>query len=80
MNDTTSRASDVARELGYMTEAELIEITGWSKATTAAKRYRREGPPFVRMGNVIYYPKQGVATFMANRVQQPREQRAEALL
>jgi hypothetical protein len=80
MNEPPTSVSNVARELGYMTEAELIAITGWSQSTTTAKRYRREGPPFVRMGNAYYYPKEGVAAFMASRVKQPREVRAEALL
>jgi hypothetical protein len=62
---------------GLLTEPELAralkdrEIKAGSR-TLRTWRQRRIGPPFVRLGKTILYPKDGFASWLESGTQQPR--------
>ena len=57
-------------QLGYWTEQEFSDLTGYSTRTLANWRSKRVGPPFVRLpGKPPLYPtKDGKAWLEARRV------------
>ena len=57
---------------GYMPEEEYCEVRGCSKRTARAERQRRSGPPYVRLGAAIYYPRDGFAAFLKELEVHPR--------
>lgn len=59
----------IAAEFDCLTEAQYLEISGYTPGTAAAMRKRRQGPPFVRLGKAYFYPKRGLMVFMEGRTQ-----------
>lgn len=49
---------------GYMTQAELAKELGRSLKTLTRWRTMKKGPPFIRMGPDILYPREGVKRWL----------------
>lgn len=59
-----SRLRDMADYLGYFTELDFLFLTDTTPLTAEAWRKRRTGPEWVRIGNRVFYSKQGVKDFL----------------
>ncbi len=62
-----TRMQKINELLGYMSEEEFMLFAGATPNTVEAWRKRREGPSWVRIGNRVYYPLDGVGAFMTSR-------------
>ena len=63
-----SRLRELADDLGCFTELDFLFLTDTTPLTVEAWRKRRTGPDWVRIGNRVFYPKQGVKDFLQNRL------------
>lgn len=55
----------------YLTGAELMELTGWSKRTLVYLRQKRK-IPFTQDGRKILYPTEGIENFLRQNHVTPR--------
>jgi hypothetical protein len=58
----------LAEKLDCITDAQLQQLAGVKEGTTLAWRKRRIGPPHVRPGRAVLYPRLGVIEFLQGRV------------
>lgn len=60
----------VRAQLGYLSDTELAELTGYSVRTLANWRCKRIGPPFVRLpGKPALYPRHEVEAWLKSLTQ-----------
>lgn len=81
--EANKRAHDAELEcdrLGLIPETVFNAIAGYTGGTSNTKRRRGEAPPFVRIGNHIYYWRDGVKKFFDSRTRHPRTVSAKDLL
>lgn len=71
---------ELADSLELVPEGDLLAITGWSDETASAYRKRGEGPPWVRLGKHVFYPRTGLRTYIQARVREQRQIPAKGLL
>lgn len=62
----------VVHHLGYMPLDDFLRLAGVTAGTAEAWRKRGEGPAWVRLGNAVYYPVEGVSAFLKSRIREPR--------
>jgi len=77
---SASRVRELADSLGYVPDSDVLLMTEWSPATLEAYRKRGDGPPYVRFGARYYYPRQQLAEYLAERVNERRKVDAKGLL
>jgi hypothetical protein len=70
-NTNPDRIRELADSLDFLTEADLQVITGWTDSTCAEYRKRRKGPPWVRFGQTVLYPRLETREYLRSRIQQP---------
>jgi len=59
--------------LGLLTEAELADALGICKRTVTRWRELRKGPPFTKLGRLIFYRQESVDAWVAaHESKQPR--------
>lgn len=58
----------IRETLGYLTDAELGELTGYKTRTLANWRSKRIGPPYVRLpGKPALYPREEALAWLESR-------------
>lgn len=83
MHQSTTEADrirELADSLGYVPDTDVLLMTEWSPATLEAYRKRGDGPPYVRFGARYYYPRQQLAQYLAERVNDRRKVDARTAL
>ena len=84
MSDTETneeaRLRELAQQLGCLTEAEHLLLSGWAPATAKSKRKRGEGPPYVRHGRHYLYPRAQYEQYLASRTRGANRTSAKSLL
>jgi Helix-turn-helix domain len=68
---TNASASELARSVGCMTEADFCDLLKIARPTAETWRKRRQGPTFIRAGNAVLYPVEAVAEFIQARAKRP---------
>ena len=63
---------------GYYPESEVAAARGVCVRTLRGERQRGEGPPFVRIGKAIYYPRDGFRQWLKSIEQRPTRARKAA--
>lgn len=58
----------LARDLNYLTSAQLCALAGIEEGTAMAWRKRGTGPAYTRFGTVYLYPRKAVAEFIEARL------------
>lgn len=66
-NEDLEQLRALAESLGCYTEEQLLLLTGWSAETAKTKRKRGEGPPYVRHGKRVFYPREAYQDYMQSR-------------
>lgn len=74
--------SELAKELDCWTEEEFASFTGCTPGTLESWRKRGKGPAFMRAGNAVLYPRDGVLRWMkrGNEKREARQMTAKDLL
>jgi hypothetical protein len=73
-NDEDSvRLRELAEALDCLTEADLQLLADYTDITIQAKRKRGKSPPFLRFGNRIFYPREGVRAYLHALVKEPAQ-------
>lgn len=62
----------VVQQMGYMPEGDFQRLAGITPSTAEGWRKRGDGPAWVRLGNAVYYPVEGVSSFLKARIREPR--------
>ncbi len=62
----------------YFPETEMAEALGKTPRTLRKMRQRREGPPWVKQGRDIYYPKDLARDWLKSLIQVPARSRRAA--
>lgn len=70
--ETSASVREVLRSIGYMSESEFLALCGVTAVTAEGWRKRGEGPAWVRLGNAVFYPVQGVAEVLRAKTREPR--------
>ena len=55
----------------YLPEAGYCAERGITRRTARGERQRGVGPPYIRLGNAIFYPRPGLKAFLKSIEQQP---------
>ena len=77
--DQLARLRALADDLDCLTEEDFMLLARVSASTAEAWRKRKKGPPYIRIGNRVLYPKKAVADHLKALAQQ-RPSLAKALL
>lgn len=78
--DVDDRVRRLADSLDCLTEDDLLLLAGVTHGTAAAWRKRGIGPPYVRFGNVVLYPRQGLRKHLDDELREPRQVPARDVL
>ena len=73
LTDLERRRRGHAARLGCFTEAEVVELTGYTPGTLYTYRRRRIGLPWVRIGPEVLYPVDALREHLAGRLVHPTE-------
>ena len=63
-----ARSQELRKALGVMSNAELALLLGVTEHTTQYWRTNHQGPPFVKLGNNIFYRVSDVADWVLDNV------------
>lgn len=77
---TAERVQQLADKLNCATEDDFIALAKVSPITVQNWRKRGDGPPVLLVGNAYLYPLDGLSTWLAGRVRQPRAVSAASVL
>jgi hypothetical protein len=64
---SASRKPRTAKIVDALTEAELSDLCRVQETTAAVWRKRRTGPPYVRLGNEVFYPRAALTKWLEAR-------------
>jgi hypothetical protein len=67
------RLRRLADSLDCLLEEDLLLLAGVTHGTAAAWRKRGIGPPYVRFGNVVLYPRRGLRKHLDAELREPRQ-------
>lgn len=68
MSAGPTRLQVLADSLACMTEEDFALVANITLSTAEAWRKRRKGPSFIRIGNRVLYPTQGVADHLSTLI------------
>jgi hypothetical protein len=80
MITTAQRAQALAESMDCLTEDDLCALYDVEPSTAEAWRKRRKGPPYIRAGNAVLYPRSGVKADLDARVRSQDNLPAKELL
>ena len=75
--DRVARAQQLAQQLDFFTEDDLLALTGVTAATAENWRKRHSGPAYVVAGTRFLYPKAAVSDWLLSRVRERGTVRAK---
>jgi hypothetical protein len=64
---------------GYLTEEEMSVETGKARRTLRQIRNQRTGPPWVKFGKTVLYPRDGFLAYLKSIEQSPRLRKARGV-
>jgi hypothetical protein len=79
-NDDSVKRSLLAARLDALSEDDLVLLTNRSKQTIIDWRRRRKGPPYMRVGGMVLYPRKFLQEWLEGRVKTTKPVGAKGLL
>ena len=77
----TNDPSPLVNRLGYLTESQVLLVTGIRSTTAAAWRKRGDGPPYALVGNHYVYPLEPFRDWIESNIRNnARDHRVGSLL
>lgn len=68
-DDDVEFVREIAKEMGFLLEEDFRLLAGVTESTAEAWRKRGSGPPYVRMGNRVFYPLSGLKRHLEESAQ-----------